>query len=72
LIHGYSTHRHNLLFTLRKSFMFMVLVPQRLTCGQDIIALVVQGVGGGMASSASDLAGANVVRYPCHIHQDGS
>jgi hypothetical protein len=29
---------------------------------QDIIALVIQGVGGGMASSADDLAGANVVR----------
>jgi hypothetical protein len=35
---------------------------RNLTISQDLVALVVQAVGGGMASSAKTLAAANDVR----------
>ncbi|KAF8127514.1 RTA1 like protein-domain-containing protein, partial [Mycena galopus ATCC 62051] len=65
----------NLPFTIYTSFVIMSRIVQRLGTSYsrltpkwytmiflpcDIIALVVQGVGGGTASSASDLTGANM------------
>lgn len=48
-----------LYLTLRGCFQYAVLIVDTF---KDIIALIIQGTGGGIASSANDQAGTNAVR----------
>jgi hypothetical protein len=62
LIKPRGFHRRHDAFSPLRELSLVFKVPPQLNYVQDITALVVQAVGGAMASSASDLAGANLVR----------
>jgi hypothetical protein len=67
LIKPRGSHRRHDAFSPLRELPLVFKVSPQLNYVQDITALVVQAVGGAMASSASDLAGANLVRQSCFL-----